>query len=47
MDKATDFRRTVLVVDDEAVNREMLSAILEKDYNIIQAENGREALAQL
>ncbi len=42
-----DFFRTVLVVDDEAVNREMLGAILEQDYEVLYAENGREALSQI
>ena len=42
-----NFRRTVLVVDDESVNREMLGAILEQEYTIIFAENGMEALAKI
>ena len=37
-------RRAVLVVDDEAVNREMLGMILEMDYEVVYAENGREAI---
>ena len=47
MDKTKDFRRTILVVDDEAVNREMLNEILSQHYDVIQAENGTEALAVL
>ena len=47
MESTTEFRRTVLVVDDEAVNREMLGTILSQDYNVIHAENGTEALAKL
>ena len=42
-----DFRRSVLVVDDEAVNREMLGEILVQDYNVIYAENGTDALAKI
>ena len=37
-------RRTVLIIEDNDINREMLSLILENDYNVLQAENGREAL---
>ena len=34
----------VLVVDDQEINRDILGAILEDDYELIYAENGREAL---
>ena len=34
----------VLVVDDQEINRDALEAILEDDYEIIHAENGKEAL---
>ncbi len=37
-------RRTVLIVEDEAVNREMLGLIVESSYNVIYAEDGVEAL---
>ena len=37
-------RRTVLIIEDNDINREMLSLILENDYNVLQAENGREGL---
>lgn len=47
MNSAKDFRRTILVVDDESVNREMLNEILSQHYDVIQAENGAEALAML
>lgn len=36
--------RTVLVVDDEPVNREMLGLIVGKEYRVLYAENGKEAL---
>lgn len=37
-------RDTVLIVDDVRVNREILSEILEQDYFIMTAEDGKEAL---
>ena len=37
-------KRLVLIVDDELVNREILSNILAGDYETITATNGREAL---
>ncbi|MGM9942102.1 MAG: EAL domain-containing protein [Bulleidia sp.] len=40
-------KRKVLVVEDSAVNREILTSILEEQYEVIQAENGEEALQVL
>ena len=37
-------RRTVLIVEDEAVNRELLGFILQESYNVLFAGNGVEAL---
>ena len=37
-------RRTVLVVDDEQINRELLGTLLEDDYRVLYAANGQEAL---
>ena len=37
-------KKTILVVDDEAINRAILSAILENDFNVIEAEDGKQAL---
>ena len=37
-------KRTVLVVDDEEINVEILSAILEDTFNVITANDGKEAL---
>ena len=37
-------RRTVLVVDDEQINRELLGTLLEDDYRVLYASNGQEAL---
>ena len=34
----------LLVVDDSAINREMLSDMLSDNYSIIEAANGEEAL---
>ena len=36
--------KTVLVVDDQEINRDVLEAILEDRYEILFAENGQEAL---
>lgn len=41
------FKRTVMVVDDEEVNRTMLGSILESEYEIIYAEDGRDALYKI
>ena len=40
-------RRTVLVVEDEIINREMLGYILRDQYDVLFAGNGQEALEQL
>lgn len=37
-------KQTVLVVEDEAINRDTLFAILQEDYEILFAETGKEAL---
>ncbi len=37
----------VLIVDDHEINRDSLGIILEDDYEVIYAENGREGLAQM
>ena len=37
-------RDTVLIVDDQSVNRDLLSEILRNDYKIREASNGVEAL---
>ena len=37
----------VLVVDDHEINRDALGVILEDDYEVIYAENGREALEKM
>ncbi len=40
-------QRQVLVVDDQEINRDVLGLILEDDYEVIYAENGREALEKI
>ncbi len=40
-------RKMILVVDDSSINRQILSKILIDDYDILQAENGKIALALL
>ena len=40
----TDIRRTVLIVDDQKINRKLLESILEDEYTVLYAEDGEEAL---
>ncbi len=40
-------RRSILIIEDNELNREMLCAMLEDWYNVYQAENGREGLEVL
>ena len=40
-------KRTVLVVEDNELNREMLCNILESDYDVVQAVDGLDGLMQL
>ncbi|MBQ9406156.1 MAG: EAL domain-containing protein [Desulfovibrio sp.] len=47
MDDNAFFRRTVLIVDDEPINREMLGAILGGDYEILHAGDGAEAMRMI
>lgn len=39
-----DGKRTILVTDDEKINREILTEMLKDEYNIMTAEDGEEAL---
>ncbi len=39
--------RKILIVDDFAINRDILKAILEDEYDICEAENGKEAIAAI
>jgi len=39
--------KLILVVDDQEINRDSLGFILEDDYEVLYAENGKEALDQI
>ena len=41
------FERSILIVDDEAINREILGTIIQSEYKVIYAENGKEALEKI
>ena len=38
-----DGKRTILVADDEFINREILSEMLKDEYDILKAEDGQQA----
>ena len=40
-------QRRVLVVDDEIINREVLGTIIGEEYEVLYAENGRQALGMI
>ena len=40
-------KKQILVVEDNALNREMLQVILSEQYSVLEAENGQEALCLL
>ena len=44
MDDNAFFRRTVLIVDDEPINREILGTMIGGDYEILHAGDGAEAM---
>ncbi|MFO7773565.1 MAG: response regulator [Dehalococcoidia bacterium] len=37
-------RKTVLIADDEPAVRKLLCRMLDSDYNVIEAQNGRQAV---
>ena len=41
---STNGKRQILVVDDEAINRELMGLTLENEYEVLYAENGQKAL---
>lgn len=45
--QAEENRKLILIVEDEFVSREILKRSIEKDYDLLLAENGREALDHL
>ena len=44
---AEQSKQQILIVDDAQINRELLSVILEDEYRILEAENGKECLEKL
>lgn len=40
-------KHTLLIVEDNAINREMLGDILASDYSVVYAENGQVALEKM
>ncbi len=40
-------KKTILLVDDRAVNRKILKKLLQSDYQLLEAENGAEAFSVL
>lgn len=40
-------KRTLLIVEDNEANREMLASVLEDDYSIIEATDGREGIERM
>ena len=40
-------KSTVLIIEDNEINREILEAILEDDYNLLIAENGKQGMELL
>lgn len=40
-------KKSILIVDDEELNRELLKQIFENDYNILLAKDGKEAISLL
>ena len=42
--KLFELKKTILVVDDESINRDILSAILSNDFNVLEADDGKAAL---
>ena len=45
--KTSGLRRRVLVVDDEIINRMLIGNMLEAEYDVVYAENGKEAVERL
>ncbi len=45
--KKTSHNKSILIVDDSELNRSLLSDMLSDDFNIMEAENGMEAVAVL
>ena len=37
-------KKRILIVDDMELNRELLQEMLEEEYDVLQAENGKQAM---
>lgn len=42
-----NIHRKVLLIDDEQINRQILGVIISKEYDVIEAENGEDALKKI
>ena len=40
-------KKTVLIVDDNSINRDVLRKLLKDEFETVEAENGKEALQLL
>ena len=40
-------KKTVLIVDDNSINRDVLCKLLKNEFETVEAENGKEALQLL
>lgn len=40
-------KQQILIVDDEEINRIILKGVFEEDYEILEAEDGRDAIQQI
>ena len=47
MGKEQEFKQKILIADDSEMNRSILTDMLESEYDIIEAENGVEAIAAI
>ena len=46
-DESMEAHRTVLIVEDNLINREILREILASEYQVLEAGDGQEALSIL
>ena len=40
-------KQTVLIIEDQAINRHILRHILENEYDVLEAKDGQEAFHEL
>lgn len=45
--RGCNMKRTIIIVDDMEINREILAESFRDKYDIVEAENGKEALTQI